>query len=482
MIAKTRGVIRALCRDPTPAGNASPGLSPPARAPNFGGLPNDPRHTPAQARDRALRLAVIASVLAKGFSMLCTVAQVPVALHYLGPESYGLWIALMSVYGLLNFVDFGLGVGMQQKMAEAFAQNDARRLRQTFHSGVAALALLGAAGLLAGLPLAWLGDWGRWFGVTDPVLRDQAPAALALIVLGFGLGLPGNAVVRLGGALQLGRWHAVWNATGNGLTLLVVWLITRADAGFLALVAASALLPTVQNLGLWWQLRRRLDWRGPGEGLLPRAEWRGFLRASFLFTFPQFSIAALNWLPPLVISLGAGAGAVTAFNLVQRLLGPFSQGQVILLTPLWPAYTEARLRGDWPWLRRAERRALGVSLALIAALGLACGLAEPLIRLWVGAAAVPLDPRLVWLTGLWSTLLIVGLHYIYFLVGLDRLRALAFHAALGGAAAVAGLLAGSFHGGAVEALALGCVGYAVFGLPGMIVASYRRPMTSSSSA
>ena len=414
--------------------------------------------------------------------MLCTVAQVPVALHYLGPESYGLWIALMSVYGLLNFVDFGLGVGMQQKMAEAFAQNDARRLRQTFHSGVAALALLGAAGLLAGLPLAWLGDWGRWFGVTDPVLRNQAPAALALIVLGFGLGLPGNAVVRLGGALQLGRWHAVWNATGNGLTLLVVWLITRADAGFLALVAASALLPTVQNLGLWWQLRRRLDWRGPGEGLLPRAEWRGFLRASFLFTFPQFSIAALNWLPPLVISLGAGAGAVTAFNLIQRLLGPLSQGQVILLTPLWPAYTEARLRGDWLWLRRAERRALATSLALIAAMGLACASAEPLIRLWVGSAAVPLDPRLIWLTGLWSALLIVGLHYVFFLVGLDRLRALAFHAALGGTAAVAGLLIGGLQHGAVEALALGCIGYAAFGLPGMIVASYRRPMTSSSSA
>ena len=67
-------------------------------------------------------MAVIASVLAKVASMLCTLAQVPIALHYLGAESYGLWIVLMSIFGLLNFVDFGIGVGMQQKMAEAYAR------------------------------------------------------------------------------------------------------------------------------------------------------------------------------------------------------------------------------------------------------------------------------------------------------------------------------------------------------------------------
>ena len=92
----------------------------------------------------------------------------PIALHYLGAEGYGLWIALMSTYGLLNFVDFGLGVGMQQKMAVAYGQEDWTQLRRTFISGVAALAVLGLVCLAVLHPKAALVDsrnhFVRWLG------------------------------------------------------------------------------------------------------------------------------------------------------------------------------------------------------------------------------------------------------------------------------------------------------------------------------
>ena len=91
---------------------------------------SEPRHprkecpflppTSVVRRERAIRLTVAASVGAKAFSMLCTFAQVPVALHYLGTEAYGLWITLLSIVLVLSSVDFGLGVGMQHAMARAF--------------------------------------------------------------------------------------------------------------------------------------------------------------------------------------------------------------------------------------------------------------------------------------------------------------------------------------------------------------------------
>lgn len=442
-------------------------------------MPNADTSPHSARRDRALRLTVAASVAAKVFSVLCTLAQVPIALHYLGAEGYGLWIALMSVYGLLNFVDFGLGVGMQQLMARAFGRDDGPLLRQTFASGVAALGVLGLACLLVGLPLALWGDWGAWFKIADPQLRHDTPVALALIVAAFVVGLPGNAVTRLAAALQLGWLHALWNAASNGATLLAVWLAARAGWSYLAFVAVAALLPATQNLGLWLQLRRRLDWRGRGPGFLPRPQWRELLRASFLFSFPQLGLAALGWLPPFVISLGAGAGAVTAFNLLQRLLSPFTQGQVILLTPLWPAYAEAWVRHDRPWLARAKRHALLATVALTTGTALVCWQAGPLIAWWVGPATKLPGPALTWLTGLWFTLLMFGRHYLYYLVGIDRLPTLAVHAVLGFVGAIGGLLLGSYHGGASWALALGSLGYGALGLPGMMIASHRPlPVTS----
>jgi len=75
---------------------------------------------PASRRERAIRLTVAASVGAKGFSIACTLVQVPLALHYLGAEAYGFWVTLFSIMLVLNFVDFGLGVGMQHAMARAY--------------------------------------------------------------------------------------------------------------------------------------------------------------------------------------------------------------------------------------------------------------------------------------------------------------------------------------------------------------------------
>lgn len=412
--------------------------------------------------------------------MLCTLAQVPIALHYLGTEAYGLWIALMSVYGLLNFVDFGLGVGMQQQMARAFARDDGPLLRQTFSSGVLALIVLGLACLALGLPLAFGGDWGAWFKISDLQLRGETPAALAVIIAAFVLGLPGNAVTRLAAAVQLGWLHALWNAASNAATLLAVWLAARAGWSYLAFVAVAALLPAVQNIGLWFHLRHRLNWHGRGPGLLPRAQWREMLHASFLFTFPQLSLATLGWLPPFAISLGAGAEAVTAFNLVQRLLSPFTQGQVILLTPLWPAYTEAWVRGDRAWLARATRHALLATIALTAGTALVCWQAAPLITWWIGSATAQPSTSLTWLAGLWFSLLLFGRHYFYYLVGIDQLRALALYSVLGFIGATGGLLLGSYHGGAGWALALGSLGYAALGLPGLMIASHRAlPVTSA---
>lgn len=416
------------------------------------------------------------------FSILCTLAQVPIALHYLGAEGYGLWIALMSTYGLLNFVDFGLGVGMQQKMAVAYGQEDWTQLRRTFISGVAALAVLGLVCLAVLLPLALWGDWGHWFKIEDPLLRSETPAALAVIVAAFVIGLPGNAVVRLAFAVQLGGWQALWNAASNGATLLAVWWAARAGWGYLAFVAVAALLPMIQNAGLWLQLRIKFAWHGRGPGFLSRAQWREMLHASFLFSFPQLSLAALGWLPPFAISLGAGAGAVTAFNLVQRLVGPLNQGQAILLTPLWPAYTEAWVRGDLRWLVRARSQAFLATLALITGMALVCWQAGPLIRWWVGAGTALPTAALTWITGLWFALMMLGRHYLYYLVGVDRLPALAVHATLGFIGAVGGLILGSYHGGAIWALALGSIGYGLLGLPGMMIASHRPLPVATSPA
>jgi O-antigen/teichoic acid export membrane protein len=423
----------------------------------------------APERDRAVRLTIIAATGAKIFSVLCTLAQVPLALHALGPDAYGLWITLAGLTVLFNFVDFGLGVGMQRGMAEAFGRGDDALVRRTFLTGALALGALGLGVLTVGLPVALFVPWGPALRITNPVLLGQISPALALTLVAWALALPFNAVSRLAAAVQRGWLHAGWIAAGSALSLAATAWIAHTGGGLLTFLIVTAAVPILSGLGLWIHLAINRRWPWLGVALLSRSEFRTLLGASALFTPAQLGLALTQAAPPIALTLAAGPAAATAFNLLQRLFSPLAQAQVIIFTPLWPALAEAHTRGDATWVRRATVRAFLITGALALAVAVVTALAPALLTLWVGPAVVPPPASFAWLACLWTVLQMAVLAVVYLLVALGRLRAVALHATFGCALGLAGLFVGA-HAGTDATLLGGCCGLAL-GLPGLIRAA-----------
>ncbi len=428
----------------------------------------------APRRDRVVRLTVAASLGAKAVSVICTLAQVPLALHLLGAEAYGLWITLMSVLIMLNFVDFGLGVGMQKAIATAFGQNDQAKMRRAFFSGALALVILGLVALLVGLPLALGPDWGGLLKIHDPSLQSQAGPALALTVAAFALGLPFNALPRLAMAAQRGWLQAGWIAVGSVISLAVVALAARAHCSFLTFLALTTLLPVAQGTGLWLHLRHSLGWHGLKMELLPRAEWRALAGDSLLFSVPQVGLAFVQTAPPLALSLAAGPVAATGFNLLQRLYSPVTQGQIMFLTPLLPAVTEAHVRGDSSWVRRAFGQSWLVTFAALFALAFLTWQSGPLLRWWLGPSAAPTTGLLAWLTCAWFAAQMAWQPLMYLLVGVSQLSVLAWWSVVGLGLSLVGMALAVFtHAGATGVLLGAVIGLALGGLPGLALAAVR---------
>jgi len=416
-------------------------------------------------RERAIRLTVAASVGAKAFSGLCTLAQVPLALHYLGTEAYGFWVTLFSVVIVLNCVDFGLGVGMQHAMARAYGSDDMASMRRVFWTGAAAMGLLGCLMLAAGLPAALLAPWPDILHIRDPGLRAETGAALAIAIAAVAAGMPFNAVARLAAAVQRGWIHAGWIAAGSGFSLAFVAAAAFGRWGFLWFLSASLLVPVIQGLGLFVHLMGRLEWPWRPAALAPGAEIRGMLRSSLFFAFPQTGLALVQSAPAIAISVAAGSSAVTGYTLLMRLFGPFQQGQLVLLTPVWPAYTEAHARGEHPWVSRTFWRTGAAFLVLAAGVAAVAWQSQALLRLWIGPSAVVTGPRLAALAATWCILQMAAQPLIYYLIGVGRLHLLAW-AATPGLLASAGALFWASRGGSVDGvLEAGSAGLAVALLP-----------------
>jgi O-antigen/teichoic acid export membrane protein len=430
-------------------------------------VPDSPP-TPARRRERAIRLTVGASVGAKAFSVLCTFAQVPIALRFLGPETYGFWVTLLSVVLILNTFDFGLGVGIEQAMAKAYGTEASETLRQAFWTGTVVLTLLGLVVFIGGAGAARFLPWADLLHVHDATLRSETAMGLTVAVAAFSVGLPFNAVARLAAAVQRGWLNALWIAVGSAVSLALVAAAAHWHWGFTWFLCASLLVPSLQGIGLAVHLFRALGWQLRLSRPANAAATRLMLRSSGYFAFPQFGLAFVQSAPALAISIAAGPVAVTAYNLLMRLFSPFLQGQLMQLTPVWPAYTEAAERRDHPWIERTYWRTIGTWAALSAALAVTAWQAPRLLDLWVGRSAATVPPGLAAVVAAWCILQMAVQPFMYHLKGIGELRLLAWWATPGFLLTAIALFVGSPLGTAEGVLGVGSAALAITLIPPLV--------------
>src|SRR4051794_26485261 len=73
----------------------------------------------SRERFRRIGLTTIASLGARSIAFATGFVTVPLTLHYLGPERYGMWATLSSVIAMAAFADLGLGNGLLNALSAA---------------------------------------------------------------------------------------------------------------------------------------------------------------------------------------------------------------------------------------------------------------------------------------------------------------------------------------------------------------------------
>ena len=120
----------------------------------------------ATRRDRAITLALIGGVIAKCFAGFVTLITVPLAMDALGPETYGLWIAITASFTMFRFLDGGVLYAMINITATCNANNDHERLRRLLSTSYWIALAISVVGFAFVIPLAFFVDWNWLFGTT----------------------------------------------------------------------------------------------------------------------------------------------------------------------------------------------------------------------------------------------------------------------------------------------------------------------------
>lgn len=378
----------------------------------------------AATRNRRAAVTGGTAVLARAVQVGTSLITVPLTIHYLGNERFGLWMAISSVLAMANFADFGLGNGVLNTVAEAYGKDDIHGVRRAISSGFAvlsAVAVLLFAGFLILYPLI---SWADAFRVRSELARAEASPALLVFAFCFVLNIPLDLVQRAQLGLQQGFRTNLWQLCGSMAGLAGVIAGIRLHRGLPLLVAALAggpVLATALNTLQFFAVGRP-DLR-PRWQMVSREGIHQIGRLGGLFFLLQIVVAVSFSADNFIVARLLGAASVPDYSIPQRMFALISMMVAMLVTPLWPAYGEAISRGDTPWVRRTLVRSLWAILALASAASLVLLLLGPrLILWWVGPQVHPTALLLVGLA-LWTVMDCCGNTLAMFLNGAGIMRA-----------------------------------------------------------
>jgi O-antigen/teichoic acid export membrane protein len=377
----------------------------------------------ARERLRRLILTALAGAAAKAISLACLLISIPLALHYLGAERYGLWMAIMSVVAMMGFADLGIGNGLMNAIAEAHGRDDRMAACRYVSSGFLVLTGLAVA-LVVFFAMAYpLVNWGFLFNVTSAQAVGESGPATAVLIGCFALSMPLGVVQRVQLGYQEGFQSNLWQCGGSVLGLVVLVAFIHSGLGLPWLVLAMAGAPAAVLLA------NNLVYFGAQRACLrPRWELRSLaaagkvFRLGLMFFALQITAALVYSSDNFVAAHVLGMPSVVEYSIAQRLFAPLPLVAALALQPLWPAYGEACARGDSLWIRRALNRSIVASVLVTAPLVLTMLVFQrPLLRA-LRLGEIELAGPLLAGMGAWSILGTLGNAIAMFLNGANFIR------------------------------------------------------------
>lgn len=330
---------------------------------------------------RTVAISTAWNLFGRIFPMLIAIAATPFLLQAMGLVRWGIFslaLALMSTFGIF---DIGLGRALIRTIAHAIAVGEDEEAAGAAKSGILALAALGV--VFAILVALGLHIYVRKALAIPPALRTEVTLALDVLCLALPL-------VVVNGALWgvLAAYQKVGAYTVINLPILVLYylgpLATLAIwRDLVPVMAVQVFCRALMTLVLWRLARRVMPALGSARASL--AALRPVLRLGSWMTVSNLAWPVLVYLDRFVIasvlSPEATAWYATPFDVVFRVT-TMPQG---VMAAAFPAMTTAHRAAPEHAALLYRRTLIAVGAMVLPASLAAVALAEPLLRLWLGA-------------------------------------------------------------------------------------------------
>lgn len=344
---------------------------------------------------RTLRNNIIANSIGRLWSLLASVAFVPIYISYLGGTSYGLVVFQVTLFASLQVLDAGLSSALSREISlrlsrpsrETECPHSAANLVRTIEVlSILTAVLIGVAVYLAAPLIAT-----RWLR-SDGLPPEQAIQAVRL--MGAVIAAQWPSIVYLAGIagmqqqVKLNQVKVVTSTVqALGLVAVLAWISPTPSAYFLwvLLVQAGNTLWLRHTL---WQSLGVEDGAAPLAGSRPRFDWRELI-AIWRFAAGMAGISVLSALlmqtDKIILSRLVPLAEFGAYGVAYSVCSVLSAAVSPVFTAAVPRFTQMIGRAELPHLRGLYLSMCELAaLMIVPAWVLLAFHSHELMRLWMG--------------------------------------------------------------------------------------------------
>ena len=310
----------------------------------------------------------MASFFIKGGSILISFFIVPITLGYVDEEIYGIWLTLSSVVAWFSFFDIGLGNGLRNRLAEAWARGDTEKARAYVSTTYAIFLLIFLSLLSIFLVVSQFIDWTKVLNTTI----GKAGNLEAVVIVTFSFFCI-NFVLKLIYTVFLADQRpalkGLMNLIANFISLIVILVLTKTTEGSLLYLAVTiGLSPLIVLIfSNFYFFNKDYKTVRPSFKYIKWKYLNDITGLGIKFFIISISGLIIFSTDNLIITQIFSPKEVTPYNIAFKYFQLIFTVFTIISSPLRSAYTEAYTKEEMKWITQTNRklfRAWGIMLVV----------------------------------------------------------------------------------------------------------------------
>lgn len=365
---------------------------------------------------------IIASLGLKSINVLISFLLVPLTINYLTTTKYGIWLTISSIVGWFGYFDIGLGNGLRNKLAEAFAVHDNKMALTYVSTTYAILTLIMSSVFLIFLIINPFLNWTKILN-TNPEMARELSWVVTVVFTFFAL----QFVLKLIGVIfiadQLPAYNNAFGPLGNILAFISIYLIIKCFQGNLLNIsfiysASPVLILIIASIYFY---HKKYSYLKPNIKFVDFKYLKSLAGVGLQFFILQIACLILFTTDNLIITQLLGPTEVTSYNIAYKYFSIPIMIFSIIVMPFWSAFTEAFVKTDIIWIKTTIKKLIKIWMIVILGVIILLLISNKFYRIWVGNK-VKIPTILSINMGLYTIIYTWNNIFTFFINGVGKIR------------------------------------------------------------